>query len=290
MKILITGSNGFIGRNVKEYLEKKNMDIYCPKRGELNLLDFDAINKYLLKKKFDVVIHCGVTLLSIEENLKMFFNFEKLSDCYERLICIGSGAEFDSRNYVPRMNEKYFGKHTPSMTDIYGYSKYVIAKSIEEKKRNIFNLRVFGIFGKYEDYRRRFISNNICRLLCGMNILINQNALFDYIYIEDFNKILEMFLNNKPKYRTYNICTGQIVDFITLAKIINKIDGRNKNIEVKKEEIKTEYSGDNNLLLSEFKNIKFTNLENSIADLYNWYKYNSKLIFNNNLFKTWIKN
>ena len=290
MKILITGTNGFIGRNIKEYLEKKYKDIHSPKRQQLNLLDAKAVETYLKKNNFDVIIHCGITLNSIEQNLSMFFNIEKHSNYFGRLICIGSGAEFDSRTYKPRMNEKYFGNSIPPKTDIYGFSKYMIAKNIEEKKRNIFNLRVFGIFGKYEDYRRRFISNNICRLLCGMNISINQNALFDYLYVDDFNKIVEMFLANNPKKRTYNVCTGKSVDFITLAKIINNLDGGDKNIEILKSGIKTEYSGDNSLLLSEYENITFTEPEKSVADLYNWYKHSSKLNFDEKLFDTWIKN
>ena len=61
------------------------------------------------KNNFDVIIHCGITLNSIEQNLSMFFNIEKHSNYFGRLICIGSGAEFDSRSYKPRMNEKYFG-------------------------------------------------------------------------------------------------------------------------------------------------------------------------------------
>ena len=31
MKILITGTNGFIGRNIKEYLQNRYEKIYCPK-------------------------------------------------------------------------------------------------------------------------------------------------------------------------------------------------------------------------------------------------------------------
>ena len=57
MKILITGTNGFIGRNVKEYLEKKYKDIHSPKRQQLNLLDAKAVENYLKKNNFDVIIH-----------------------------------------------------------------------------------------------------------------------------------------------------------------------------------------------------------------------------------------
>ena len=39
MKILITGTNGFIGRNIKELLQEKYESIHFPKRQELNLLE-----------------------------------------------------------------------------------------------------------------------------------------------------------------------------------------------------------------------------------------------------------
>ena len=59
-----------------------------------------------------------------------------------------------------------------------GFQSMSIAKDIEINPRNIYNLRVFGIFGKYEDHTRRFISNNICRVLCGLDISMNKNMLF----------------------------------------------------------------------------------------------------------------
>ena len=290
MKILITGTNGFVGRNIKEHLQSKYEKIHSPKRQQLNLLETNSIEEYLKKNNFDVVIHCGVTLTSIDQNLKMYFNIERCSEFFGKLICIGSGAEFDSRNYVSKMKEDYLGKHIPSKSDIYGFSKYEIAKNIESKKRNIYNLRGFGIFGKYEDYRRRFISNNICRLLCGLNISMGKNAFFDYMYVNDFAKIVDIFIKENPKNRTYNVCTGRTVDLLTLAKIIQKIDGRRKDIEVKEKGLKAEYSADNSLLMSEFKGIKFTSHEEAIEELYNWYKVSSNLKFDENLFNSWIKN
>ena len=46
MKILVTGSNGFIGANIKEFFQKK-YDIYSPKRESLNLLDFANVENYI---------------------------------------------------------------------------------------------------------------------------------------------------------------------------------------------------------------------------------------------------
>jgi GDP-L-fucose synthase len=276
MKILITGTNGYVGRNLKEYFQSRYEDLCCPKRQELDLLDSQAVYEYLAGKKFDIVIHCAVTLLSVEQNLRMYFNLERCSASFGKMLCVGSGAEYDMKNYIPKMKEEYFGKHIPS--DTYGFSKYVIAKDIESKFRNIYNLRVFGIYGKYEDYRRRFISNNICRALCGLNLSIKKNMYFDYLYVDDFSRIVEMFINRNQLKRCYNICTGKSIDLLALAKIIRQIHGKNIPIDIKEEGLGAEYTGDNTLFLQEFGEFDFTQPEKAISQLYLWYKDSSNLV------------
>ncbi len=277
MKIFITGTNGFIGRNLKEYFQDRYSGTYCPKRQELNLLDSLAVNDYLKKYEFDIVINCAITTASVEENLKMYFNIERRSRSFGKMINLGSGSEYDLNNYIPKMEEEYFGKHIPS--DIYGFSKYVIAKDIEKEHRNIINLRLFGIYGKYENYKRRFISNNICRVLCNLNISINRNMFLDYLYIVDFLKIVEMFVKKDTKQRTYNICTGKSVDLITLAEIIKEVDGKGLPIIIKQDGLNSEYSGDNTLFLQEFGEFNFTQHKKAISELYYWYKDTSGLMF-----------
>jgi len=275
MKILITGTNGFIGRNLLEYFQDRYDDVFCPKRGDLDLLDSQAVYEYIIKNEFDVIIHCAVNISSVEQNLKMYFNIERCSKSFGKMLLVGSGAEYDKKNYIPKMKEEYFGKHIPS--DIYGFSKYVIAKDIENTRRNIINLRVFGIYGKYENYKRRFISNNICRVLCGLNISIDRNMYFDYLYVDDFSRIVEMFINKDAAKRSYNICTGKSTDLFTFAKIIREIVGSKKPINSKEAGFNSEYSGDNSLFLQEYGEFDFTPPEKAISDLYHWYKYSSNI-------------
>ena len=269
MKILITGTNGFIGRNLKEHFQDKH-GLDCPKRADMDLLDPEAVYAYAEKGRFDVVIHCAVNILSAEQTLKMYYNLERCSGLFGRMLCVGSAAEYDMRHYVPRMAEGYFGRHIP--TDIYGFSKYVIAKDIESRHRNIYNLRVFGIYGRYEDHKRRFISNNICRALCGMSLSINKNMYFDYLYVDDFARILELFLRKNAANKTYNICTGQQVDLLTLAEMIRTVHGQGTAVVVKEDGMKPEYSGDNGLFLREFGGFDFTPPGKAIEALYRWYK------------------
>ncbi|PIS47236.1 MAG: NAD-dependent dehydratase [Elusimicrobia bacterium CG08_land_8_20_14_0_20_51_18] len=274
MKTLITGSTGFVGRNLKEYFQPRYEDVFCPKRAELNLLDAEAVKLYMEKNAFDLVIHCGVTLLSVEENLKMYFNLERNSSAFGKMVCVGSGSEYGPGHYYPKMKEDYFGNHVPA--DIYGFSKFVMAKDVEAVRRNIYNLRVFGIYGKYENYKRRFISNNICRVLSGLNISIKKNVGFDYLYVNDFCAIAELFAKGSPLLRSYNVCAGQTVELLQLAKLVQKADGRERPIIVKEEGMGTEYSGDNSLYTSEFGAFPYTTHEKAVEELYGWYRDNLK--------------
>jgi len=279
VKILINGSNGFIGKNLSEFFKKNYDNVYDPKRQELDLTDSNLVKKYLLKNNFDIIIHCAITLNSTEQNLKMYSNFEENSQNYGKMICIGSGAEYDPKHYYPLMKEDYFGIHVPEIKDIYSYSRFKIAEDIEKKNKNIFNLRVFGIYGKYENYNRRFISNIICRILAGQEIVVNQNSIFDYLYIDDFCVLLEKFMNQKPSKKTYNLCTSMPVDLITLAQYIKKISKHCGEIIVKNKEIKMNYTGDNSRFLKEFGDYNFINHESAIKNLYNWYKDKSGINF-----------
>ena len=95
-----------------------------------------------------------------------------------------------------KIKENNFGKILPG--DEYGKAKYFASEYIVAHP-NIVNLRCFGVFGKYEDYTMRFISNAICLSLAGQPIIVRQNAVFEYIYINDLAKIIAFLLNTNQK-------------------------------------------------------------------------------------------
>lgn len=270
MKLLITGTNGFVGRNLKEYFQERYENVQTPKRQQLDLLSSDAVREYIATNDFDVVLHCGVTLIDVEQNLKMYFNLERCSKAFGKMILVGSGAEYDKSKSPPKVSEDRFGEHIPQ--DIYGFSKYVIAKDVEAVPRNIYNLRVFGIYGKYEDYRRRFISNNICRVLSGMGLSLNRNMYFDYLYVDDFARLVDMFMTKDPRRRSYNVGTGEPIDLLSLAKMIQTIDGRGAPITVKQEGLNPEYSCDTRLFHGELGTFAFTPVKEAVTALYGWYR------------------
>ena len=277
MKIFLTGVTGFIGKNLKEIWTGR-YDLYTPPHQELDLLDTGAVVTYLKENLFDVILHTAninnVTHPEraphiLDHNLRMFYNLECCRNLYGKLYYFGSGAEYDMRHYIPQMPESYFGTHIPQ--DPYGFSKYIMSK---QAAGNIYDLRLFGVFGKYEEWQRRFISNMIYRNMTGQAMEINQNTYFDYLYINDLIPVLEWFLTHEPKHHHYNVCAGQRFELLSLAHMVieeTEISGR---IVVKQEGRKPEYTGDNSRLREELGEISFTPMRTAIRELIGYYREN----------------
>jgi UDP-glucose 4-epimerase len=284
MKILLTGSTGFIGKNILQKLRNKYR-ISAPACAELDLLEEDAVAAYFKKNHFDLVIHTATwdaTRNSKKElrevlpnNLRMFFNLARNQDRYAKMIYYGSGAEFDRSHWVPKMEEGYFDTYVPS--DDYGFSKYLMNKYVQCCE-NIYNLRLFGVFGKYEDWEIRFISNACCKAVYGLPITIKQDLFFDYLYIDDLVTITEWFVRHSPREKVFNLCTGRAYSLLALAKKVLAASGKDLEIKVSRKGLGKEYSGDNSRLIKKIGNYQFRDLDQSIQELYAWYRQRKKTI------------
>jgi len=279
--VFITGARGFIGRNLAEQFSRK-YKLLTPGHKELDLLDEKAVGNYFKKNKIDTVINCAViggsrkeehVESSLSGNLRIFFNILKNKSKFKKMIHLGSGAEYDKSEKIINVKELDFDRKIPQ--DEYGFFKYICSKYIQNEK-NIVCLRIFGLFGKFEDFRYRFISNAIVNNIKGLPITINQNVFFDYLYINDFVKIVDYFIENKVKHMFYNLGTGNKIDILTIAKKINLISQCRSEIKVKHTGLNNEYTCDNTRLKKELKNFLFSDFDESLKELYNWYRNNNE--------------
>lgn len=281
MKVLLTGGKGFIARNLAEQLGDR-FEFSAPGREQLDLLNPDEVCHYLHDNRFDVVIHAATYDAApshstkdpskvLENNLRMFFSLARCSSLFGRMIFFGSGAEFAREHWMPNMSERYFDCHVPG--DQYGFSKYVMTKYALETE-NIYNLRLFAVFGKYEDWRVRVTSDICRRALFGQPIVIRRNRSYDFLFIDDLVRIVEWFMLNQPSSKAYNVCTGEVVSFRTIAERVVEFSRMPLDIRVLEDENHRVYGGDNTLLANQIPGLRFSAFDDSLRSLYLWYDAN----------------
>lgn len=291
MKILLTGGTGFVGKNVKEYFEGK-YDIYAPTSRELNCIDEQAVYKHLSEKHYDLVLHFAVYgdgidkskdgTKSLEYNLRIFSNFAKNCNLFGKMIYTGSGAEYDKRYPIQMVKENDLQNHSIPV-DQYGLMKYMINQIIEQSS-NIYNLRLFGIFGKYEYWKTKYISNLCCKSIKGIPLSLRKNCYFDYLWIDDFCRMLDSFIRlESPKYHVYNAVRGERIDLLSLAKLVNEIGAEEQKIIVCQEGYANEYTANNDRIMQELPDLEFTDIKSSIIKLYEWYNQHQDEIDNYSL-------
>ena len=274
--ILLTGSGGFIGKNLKSYLYKK-YNLLTPRSFELDLTNEAAVRKYFSENQIDFVIHCGSTGgargiddkdTTIEDNLAMVDNILKFKHPDTRVILFGSGAMYDKSRNLHKVKESEIGEVIPK--DLYGKSKMMIAQKIKDRK-DVLCLNIFACYG-YGEKENRFPSYAITQVLNKETIEINQNVVFDYLFVEDMQKIIEYFIENIPQDNIINITPDKSISLLEIAEIVNSFSEEKVDITIKNPILNNEYTGDNFLLRKNYPNINFTNIIDGLKKLYDYKK------------------
>lgn len=282
MNIFITGSNGFVGSHLKEYLSQNysRYTLFTPSSKELDLADESTVDDYILSNKIDIIIHLAnrgggrdtIDMKNITEyNLRIFFNIAKHEKNVKKIISFGSGAEYGKHKPIIEAKEEEYLNIQPY--DEYGFYKSVTSKYIE-KSDNIVQLRIFGAYGEYENYRFKFISNAIVKNLLQLPIVINKNVYFDYIYVDDLVKMIDWFIHNDAKEKIYNVTTGKKVDLLTLADLVNVTSNFQSEIRVLNDGFNNEYTSNNERIIRELGAFKFTSHKDAIIKMREYFSYN----------------
>jgi len=294
MRVLLTGGSGFIGRNLIETLGPE-YEILAPRHTELDLADEVSVRTWFLAHPVDAVIHSATkpghrnaadpTSVAIT-NLHMFSNLFENARAADvgKFLFLGSGSEFDMRNYRPRMKEENLGEFIPA--DDTGFSKYVCTRMLNGISGYV-NVRFFGIFGKYEDYAIRFISNAVCKAIFDLPITLRQDKRFDYTSVGDGVRAIGRFLCAAPeslRYNDYNVTPDRTVSLLELAYLVREIAGKpDLPILVGAPGQGLEYSGDNTRFKDLFPDFSFTPIEDSVKELFAWYEDSKEKIDRNKL-------
>jgi len=310
MKILITGTAGFIGFSLANHLLKNtkykiygidSIDNYYSvkvKKNRIKILIkqnnffFNKINlnsknlsQYLRKKNFDYVFHfaaqAGVrySLVNpekyINSNILGFSNLlENLeTSSLKKIIYASSSSVYgDTKNLPTNENNKLKPKN------IYGYTKIINEKmaSYYSKKLKIpfVGLRfftVYGVWGRPDMFILKILEANYKKKVFFLN---NKGKhLRDFTSITDVINVCKKVMHNDSKYtKIYNVCSNKP---ILITKVLSLIEDRvgkikYKNISKNIADV-LDTHGDNSKIKKEIGYMNFKNFKIELNKLIDWY-------------------
>jgi GDP-L-fucose synthase len=267
MKVLVTGGKGNIAKMIKNNLHGDEYEVTNLSRNDLDVLSFTQIEKYLTENNFDILVHTAILggRRTKEENgdvthknLVMFENLLYFADKFKMIINFDSAAIYDRSTDI--LNRKESELYTIPK-DYYGFSKYNIFKRSQQYE-NVYNFRIFNIFHLNEE-PDRFIKNCFISKRNGTNITIFEDKFFDFVYEDDFIKIVNFYFDHVNSQvdlqKVINICYEKKYKLSEIASIILQDDSK---INIIKDN-SMNYSGDGSLLKS--LNINLVGLEDSLS-------------------------
>lgn len=220
MKILITGSSGFVGKHLVKRLKKKYDIIGYDLKISRDIFNEKLLNKYL--NKVDVVIHLAAFVSGIESWEKP----EKylLNNGIGTFRVIKAAIKNKVKKIIIFSSAAVYGNPlTP-----YGASK-VFAETIAKSYKNqieIIIVRPFNIYGVGQNPAYGYVIHNFAKAIKSnkqIEIYGTGNQTRDFIYIDDVVRTVEKLIKIKPPNSVIDLGTGISIKIISLAKLIGKI-------------------------------------------------------------------
>lgn len=291
MRILIIGSEGFVGQNLVNYLST-NHQIFCadlyPSSNQKNYhqIDITDLSSVLeIVRDFDVVINLAAhslvssldgTIENAKVNIIGLLNI--LESCKKNKIKKIIFTSASSLIGIPN-NERVSEHHFPLPKTAYGISKLASEHYIrlyhELYGLNYVIFRFFNIYGPYQ--KNGLIPSLYNRIINHQPVTIfgKGDQIRDYVFIEDVVSFFEDAINSsKTDNQIFNMGTG---NGYTIKEVVNFL-AKSVNIEAKID-FQAERPGeignfvsDTSTLYSVFKKIPNTSLDDGIKKTVDWLK------------------
>ncbi len=284
-KIIITGSNGFLGSKLTKFFSGK-YEVICGynnnhnnisnnKKIKINYNNLENVKNYLESNKVFSIIHCaGLTNIEFcEENkskcLEVNYKFtQKLVQISKKkkilFVFLSTDHLYDGKK------KKYLEKDTTSPLNNYAISKIKSEHYIKKKLKKYLILRT-NFFGFQKEYNKKNFFNFIFKSLSKKKeIKLFGDVYFSPVHYLTFCEILSKLMSIR-KYGIFNISSDQRISKYKFGKLIAKYfsfkDNKIKNVSIDKIKNLVKRPKNmslNNLVIKKTLKIKNINIINNI--------------------------
>tara|TARA_B100001248_G_scaffold135666_1_gene101846 strand:- start:1889 stop:2707 length:819 start_codon:yes stop_codon:yes gene_type:complete len=265
MKILVTGTDGFIGSQLAGYLVSIGHQVegweYIP-------------NKYPDPAQCDRVIHCGAISSTTEKDVEkvMQQNTDFTLKLIELCDMMGTSMQYSSTANLYGNTNDFNEDADLHPESPYAWSKYLVDRFVKSYSKdfriNIQGFRYFNVFGNGEDHKgdqMSPVSKFTKQAKANQNIKLfenSENYKRDFVSVEDVCKVHAKMLD-VDKSGIFNVGTGEATSFKTIAdKVADKYGVNVDLIPMPKDIAKNyqEYTCADNTKLQESLNYEFENV------------------------------
>ena len=235
MKILLTGSNGFIGSRVLRFLRQKNYKVTTilkEKNSKFKSINLNLLNYLDINEKFDILIHCASYTppkyknKDIRKNFILNKNVLKIAKKtkIKKVIFLSSMAVYEK-------NKKFIDENSRiTKNDLYGLTKYEAEKEFLEYNFNqVFIMRLPSVIGLgcHSTFLSR-IGDYFTNKTRYLTVTNKNNYFNNCIFIEDLCKIIVNLIKYNKKVKIIKNIKSKYP-----IKIIKIIDLFKKNFQIK---------------------------------------------------------
>ena len=311
IKLLVTGANGFMGRNIFEYFSRRDdFEVFgtfykrMPEVPNQNLVQADLMNKAdanRVSKDMDIIIHAAAISAGakyIVENpgflldntiintnileaahLNNVGRFIFLSCSVLYPMDLGRPVredDFDVKRIHPKYHAgawvKIYGEKLAEFYSTLGRTRFTVARHSNN----------YGPYDKFDLDRSHVLSATITKVMQapdGGEIVIwgDGKGRRDFLYIPDLIRFLEMILASNWKFEVFNIGMGEALSVNELTDVIIASSG--KNLKVRHDTSRPSIGGVNLAMdISKAKEVvgwaPSVDLKSGIGMTLGWYKNN----------------
>tara|TARA_B100000674_G_C37892506_1_gene939683 strand:- start:90 stop:998 length:909 start_codon:yes stop_codon:yes gene_type:complete len=302
VRILVFGSNGLVGSNVKNVLLETSNECLFSSREDTDLFDLNSTLQTIKKFQPNIIINCAARVGGINandknrtifllENLKINMNiFESLMGLDPiKVINLGSSCIYPLDALNPISESSIMSGKLEPTNSAYAMAKLTaieLGNSIKKEfGHNVINLMPTNLYGKYDNFSKED-SHVIPGLIYRMHdAKINSQKKFsvwgtgrplrEFLNAMDFAKSILFIIENNINDDLLNIGSNEEVSIKELASIIQK------TINYEGEIIFDEEMPDGNprKLLDSTKIFNYgwkpeIKLEQGLKEAYEWFKSN----------------
>ena len=240
MKILITGANGMLAKEVKEKFEKEN-EVITTDVAELDITNEKAVMDYIVNAKPDYVINCAAytAVDKAEENYELAdkINGDGPTNLAKAAKAAGSKLVHISTDYVfggdLDVSKDYSEDDAKSPVTAYGKTKLHGEQGIESNMDEYYIFRTAWLYG--------IGGNNFVKTMTKLgstrdelNVVSDQHG--SPTYAKDLTEIIYQAIEKKIPYGVYNATNQGYTTWYEFTKEILK----EQEIECKVNPVTTE--------------------------------------------------